>query len=159
MSYNTLDALASAIYVSRQTLAGVTIAEDDQKIRASGLYPTWEAGAHTAGEMFNTFPGIHAEGDEWQQTWECFQDYDNAVYPDIVPGNAAWYTFNRPLHGTSPETARPFVPVQGAHDTYKAGEYMIWTDGKIYPCIQETNFSPEEYPEAWGDPVDAGVTS
>lgn len=32
---------------------------------------------------------------------------------------------------------------------YKTGEYMIWTDGNTYKCIQDTNFSPEEYAQAW----------
>ena len=32
---------------------------------------------------------------------------------------------------------------------YKAGEYAIWTDGLIYLCNEDTNFSPEEYPQAW----------
>ena len=32
---------------------------------------------------------------------------------------------------------------------YKAGEYMIWTDGVVYMCKENTNFSPEEYPQAW----------
>lgn len=62
----------------------------------------------------------------------------------------AWrYTFNRPLHGKTPETARPFVPVQGAHDMYRTGEYMVYTDGKIYRCTSDTNFRPEDYPQAW----------
>ena len=26
---------------------------------------------------------------------------------------------------------------------------MIWTDGLTYKCTQDTNFSPEEYPQAW----------
>lgn len=146
---NLYDALASAIYVEKQSLNGVTINTDDQRLRASGLYADWAAGVHKTGEVFNTRAGVHAEGDEWDQTWEVFQDYDNSVYPDIVPGNSAWYTFNRPLHGKSPETARPFVPVQGAHDMYRAGEYMIYTDGLTYCCKQDTNFSPEEYPQAW----------
>ena len=55
----------------------------------------------------------------------------------------------RPLHGTSPETARPFVPVQGAHDMYRTGESMIYTDGQTYRCLSDTNFSPEESPAAW----------
>lgn len=42
------------------------------------------------------------------------------------------------------------LPVQTrAHDMYKSGEYMIWTDGNTYRCKQDTNFSPEEYPQAW----------
>src|SRR5699024_8372207 len=72
-----------------------------------------------------------------------------ATYPDINPDNAAWYTFWRPLHGKTPETARPFVPVQGAHDMYRVGEYMIYTDGITYKCVRDTNFSPTDYPQAW----------
>lgn len=37
----------------------------------------------------------------------------------------------------------------GAHDMYKVGEYMIYTDKNIYKCIQDTNFSPSDYPQAW----------
>ena len=132
-------ALASVIYVSRQTLAGQAIETDDQKIRASGLYEDWAEGKHSVGDIYN------ADG----QTWECYQAYDNAVYPDIRPGNAAWYTFNRPLHGKSKETARPWVRPMGAHDMYHAGEWMIYTDGMTYLCKQDTNFSPEEYAKAW----------
>lgn len=142
------DALASSIYMNSMALAGKAIETDDQKLRASGLYADWKAGRHAVGDVFNTHKG-EALGEEWEQTWECFQDYDNAVYPDIIPGNAAWYTFNRPLHGKSKLTARPFVPVQGSHDMYRVGEYMIFTDGLVYRCKEDTNFSPAEYAEAW----------
>lgn len=139
MDDKKLAALSSAIFVSRCTLNGEAVDTDDKRIRASGLYQEWKEGAHPKGKIYN------ADG----QTWECFQEYDNAAYPDIRPGQAAWYTFNRPLHGTTPETARPFVPVQGAHDMYHAGEYMVWTDGTIQRCKEDTNFSPEDYPQAW----------
>lgn len=138
MTDKLLEALTSSIYLSRLTLAGEAVDTDDKRLRVSGLYPDWEAGKHAVNDNYN------ADG----QTWECFQAYDNAVYPDIRPGEAAWYTFNRPLHGTSPETARPFVPVQGAHDMYRAGEYMT-LDGVLWRCVNDTNFSPEDYPEAW----------
>lgn len=26
---------------------------------------------------------------------------------------------------------------------------MIWTDGNAYLCKQDTNFGPDEYPQAW----------
>ena len=136
---NLYDALASAIYVSRVSLTGGSIDTDDKRLRASGLYEDWAPGNYAAGDIRN------AKG----QTWECFQAHNNATYPDINPDNAAWYTFWRPLHGTSPETARPFVPVQGSHDLYHAGEYMIYTDGLTYRCKQDTNYSPEDYAEAW----------
>lgn len=134
-------ALASAIYVSRKSLAGKAIETDDEKIRASGLYEDWTPGAHKAGEIYN------ADG----QTWECYADYDNGVYPDIVPGSTAWPTFNRPLHGNTRETARPWVQPTHAEDIFRYGEWMIWTDGMRYECIAEngTNFSPEEYPGGW----------
>ena len=123
MDDKTLNALSSAIFVSRCTLAGEAVDTDDKRLRASGLYPDWVAGHHAKGDIYN------ADG----QTWECYQEYDNATYPDIRPG----------------EAARPFVPVQGSHDMYRAGEYMVWTDGTIYRCKTDTNFSPADYAQAW----------
>ncbi|WP_270739770.1 hypothetical protein [Massilioclostridium coli] len=129
---------------STQVLASILLANvqpenDTQKLELSGLYPVWVEGNHPSGDICN------ARG----QTWECYQSHDTATYPDITPDNPAWYTFWRPLHGTSPETARPFVPVQGSHDMYRTGEYAIWEDGNVYRCRQDTNFSPGEYPQAW----------
>lgn len=133
-------ALASAIYFSRLQLAGEAVDTDDKRLRVSGLYEAWAPGNHAVGEIYN------AEG----QTWECVQAYDNQVYPDIRPGEAAWHTFNRPLHGTTPETARPWCkPQHGTTDIYHVGEYMVWTDGGVYRCLRDTDFSPEEYPADW----------
>lgn len=28
---------------------------------------------------------------------------------------------------------------------------MIWTDGTVKKCIQDTNFSPDDWPQAWDD--------
>ena len=128
----------SAAVVSRMMLAQMPDLTDDDKLRVSGLYDTWTAGSHAEGDICN------AGG----QTWECFQAHDCAVYPDIKPGSAAWYTFWRPLHGKTPETARPFVPVQGAHDMYRAGEYVIY-EGALYKCVQDTAYSPADYAPAW----------
>lgn len=132
-------ALESAIYYSQMLANGKTVETDDQRLRASGLFTDWAAGSYQVGDIRNAK----------NQTWECFQAHDNATYPDINPDNAAWFTFWRPLHGKSPETARPFTPVQGAHDMYRAGEYMIWTDGNTYRCKENTAYSPEEYAAAW----------
>lgn len=144
MNQKMLDALASTIYTAKLALRGDTVDDDDKRIRASGLYDDWSPGSHFVGEIFN------ADG----QTWECFQAYDNDVYPDIAPGNPAWYTFNRPLHGKTKETARPWVAPMGAHDIYRYGEYMVWIDGidgTVYRCIAAngTNFSPADYPGGW----------
>lgn len=111
---------------------------DNDRLAASALYPKWEEGQHETGDIYT------ARG----QVWECIQAYDNAVYPDIVPGGTAWGTFHRPLHATTPEQARPFVAPTGAHDIYEKGEYMT-LDGVLYKCLQDTAHSPTEYADAW----------
>ena len=110
----------------------------DEIIKCSALWDEWEPGKHVTGDIFSVGGDI----------WECFQNYDNAVYPDIVPGNAAWFTFNRPYHGTSRETARNFVHPTGAHDIYKKGEWAV-QDGKFTKANQDTAYSLAEYPQAW----------
>lgn len=128
----------SAAAVGRMVLAQMADLDDDSRIRVSGLYEPWTAGTYETGDIRNV----------GGQTWECFQAHDNATYPDIKPGSAAWFTFWRPLHGKSPKTARPFVPVQGAHDMYKIGEYAVFEDA-LYKCVQDTAYSPEDYSPAW----------
>lgn len=130
---------AAAVRADVESLFSASAMDDDGKISASYLCKEWQPGNHEKGEAYN------ANG----QTWECYQAYNNAINPDITPGNPAWYTFNRPLHGKSPETARPWVAPQGAHDMYHTGEYMIYTDGALYKCLSDTNFSPDEYAAAW----------
>lgn len=114
------------------------VVADNDRLAAGALYPKWAAGAHSRGDIYT------ARG----QVWECIQGYDNAVYPDIVPGGTAWGTFHRPLHATAPEQARPFVAPTGAHDIYKAGEYMTLGE-TLYKCLQDTAHSPTEYANAW----------
>ena len=128
----------SAAAVGRMMLAQMADLDDDARIRVSGLYELWIAGKYEVGDIRNS----------GGQTWECFQAHDCAVYPDIKPGSAAWFTFWRPLHGKSPETARPFVPVQGAHDMYKTGEYAVF-EAALYRCAQDTAYSPADYAPAW----------
>ncbi len=128
----------SAAAAGRLVLAQMAGLDDDARIRVSGLYELWTAGKYEVGDIRNS----------GGQTWACFQAHDCAVYPDIKPGSDAWFTFWRPLHGKSPETARPFVPVQGAHDMYKIGEYVVFEDA-LYKCVQDTAYSPADYAPAW----------
>ena len=133
------DILQQAQAIRAATLkAAAHVAGDNDRLGIRALYPGWTPGAYAVGDLYN------AAG----QTWECCAAYDNAVYPDIVPGNGAWHTFNRPLHGTAPDTARPFVPPVGAHDMYKAGEYMT-LDDRLYRCLMDTVYAPAEYAPAW----------
>lgn len=128
----------SAAAAGQMVLAQMAGLDDDARIRVSGLYELWTAGKYEVGDIRNS----------GGQTWACFQAHDCAVYPDIKPGSDAWFTFWRPLHGKSPETARPFVPVQGAHDMYKIGEYVVFEDA-LYKCVQDTAYSPADYAPAW----------
>ena len=122
--------------------AAAHVTADNDRLEIRALYLPWEAGEHIVGDIYT------ANG----QVWECIQAYDNAVYPDVAPGAAAWGTFHRPLHGTSPETAMPFVQPTGAHDIYKAGEYMTLAD-KLWRCRSDTAYSPTEYADAWEEEV------
>lgn len=113
----------------------------DMKIKTAGVYDKWAAGKYEVGDI-RTHAG---------QVWECWTAHDNAIYPDITPDNPqTWANFWRPLHGKSPETARPWVkPQYGTTDMYHAGEYMVYTDEKIYKCLSDTVYSPDEYAQAW----------
>ena len=132
------DLTVSTANAVRLLMAGKQPTTADEIIMCSALYDEWQEGKHVAGDVF-------CVGGE---PWECFQNYDNAVYPDIKPGNSAWYTFNRPFHGTSRETARNFVHPTGAHDIYKKGEWAV-QDGKFTKANQDTAYSLAEYQQAW----------
>lgn len=122
--------------------AQATSMTTDQQISNRFMAPVWKAGNHTLGEIYCTTP---------DSIWKCRQAYNNDVYPDIKPDSSAWYTFNIPLHGTTPETALPFVPPMEAESRYRNGEYMIWTDGKIKHCVRDTAYGPDEDASAWED--------
>lgn len=140
MNNKIYETLTATIQMIKILLANADISlTDSQKIKVSTLYEDWSAGNHAVGEVYN------ANG----QTWECYAAYDNAIYPDINPNNSAWLTFNRPLHGTTKDTARPFVHPTHSMDIYKKGEYMIWTDGTVRHCLVDTSYSPDEYAPAW----------
>ncbi len=80
--------------------------------------------------------------------YECILSHDSISNPDwTINERTLW----KPWHSRETEYALPWVQPTGAHDVYKAGEYMIWTDKKVKKCLQDTNFSPEEYPAAWED--------
>ena len=111
----------------------------DEVIENRVMCKMWMPGAHTAGEVYST----------GEQLWQCIQDYDNSVYPDIMPGGSAWGTFHKPYHGTTVETAMLWVAPTGAHDLYLTGEYMVWIDGALYLCKADTAYSPVDYAAAW----------
>lgn len=109
-------------------------------IQNRALCAKWEEGKHIVDEI-RTVEGY---------PFKCRQEHDTEVYPDIVPGGSAWATFWIPFHGTSVETALPFVQPTGAHDMYLADEYAVFDVG-VKKCIRDTAYTYIDDPTAWED--------
>ena len=73
------DLLTSTANMTKLLMKGETPKTADEIIMCSALYDEWTPGKHVAGDIFSVGGDI----------WECFQNYDNAVYPDIAPGGSA----------------------------------------------------------------------
>lgn len=120
------------------------IAESEDKtlgIQCMALFPVYvQNKQHDSGEV-STHP-------ETGYPYECMTAYDGTVQQDWTIDNR---TLWKPWHSRKKEYALPWEAPTGAHDMYKAGEYMIWSDGKVKHCLEDTNFSPVEYPQAWTD--------
>lgn len=95
-------------------------------------------------------PGSYAVGDVRAENgvpYKCVQAHDSTSNEDWKPSvtPALWMQY----HGTCCNTARAWVAPTGAHDMYRAGEWMIYTDGKLYECLSDTAYSPTDYAAAW----------
>lgn len=129
-------------YASMMQLVKETVKESDDKtmgIAFADLYPVYEQNKqHEVGEV-----ALHPDTGYPR---ECITAYDGTTQQNwTIDTSTLW----KPWHSRKPEYALPWEAPTGAHDMYKAGEYMIWTDGTVKKCIQDTNFSPDEYPQAW----------
>lgn len=85
--------------------------------------------------------------------YKVLQTHDSQGNPGWNPEQAL--SLFAPWHGISMETAQPWKKPTGAHDIYKANEYMVFTDGRTFRCLQDTAYSPTEYPKAWNAMNDA----
>ena len=127
------------------------------KIRAAmdgGVTLAAEKGAaavNTMTEMIRPWvPGTYVVGDVRLYKDipdKCVQGHDSSANPDWVPSTypALWMQY----HGTSKDTARAWVAPTGAQDMYLTGEWMIYTDGKLYECLTNTAYSPTDLPSEW----------
>ena len=139
----TTDALESVIrYARTKLMAEISVMNDKTEgITCKGLFPVYEQNhSYSVGDV-----RLHpATGNPK----ECITAYDGSVQPDWTIDTA---TLWKPWHSRKKEYALPWEAPTGAHDMYKAGEYMIWTDGTVKKCVQDTNYSPDEYPQARED--------
>lgn len=138
-----MDALESVIRYARTKLQEEVEQMDDKTdaIACKGLFSVYvQEKYHAVGEV--------ARHPETGSPKECITAYDGSVQPDwTIDTPTLW----KPWHSRKKEYALPWEAPTGAHDMYKAGEYMIWTDGVIKKALRDTNFSPEEYPADWED--------
>lgn len=115
----------------------ININSDTKEINeCTELLRKWKPGSYAVGDV-RVYEGI---------PYKCIQAHNSTGNKTWNPSVASlWIQY----HGTSVETARPWIAPTGAHDIYLAGEYMIWTDGSTYKCLSNTNFSPADYALAW----------
>lgn len=137
----TSEALESLIrYARGKLIAELSTTEDKTEgIACRGLIPVYEQNRqYEVGDVrAHPLTGYPRE---------CIQAYDGTVHQDwTIDTTSLWKSW----HSRKKEYALPWEAPTGAHDIYKSGEYMIWTDGNIYKCVQDTNFSPVEYAQAW----------
>lgn len=135
------EALESVIRYARKKLLDDIAKSDDKTdgIACRGLIPVYEQNhSYSAGDV-----RLHPKTGYPR---ECMTAYDGTVQQDwTIDTSTLW----KPWHSRKPEYALPWEAPTGAHDMYKTGEYMIWTDGFTYLCNQDTNYNPEEYAQAW----------
>ena len=117
------------------------LAQTDDKtlaIACMAFFAPWTPGKYAAGDI-RTDP-------ETGYPRECITAHDSTVNTDWTIATASIW---KPYHSRKREYALPWEVPTGAHDIYKAGEYMIWTDYEVYLCKMDTNFSPADYAGAW----------
>lgn len=105
-------------------------------IATSEYFKEWTQGNYSVGDI-RTSNG---------KPYECIHAHDSINNPTWdISVRTLW----KPYHSRKAEFALPWEQPTGAHDMYKQGEYMIWTDGEVYLCKYDTNYSPSEYAQAW----------
>lgn len=102
----------------------------------STIIRNWKPANYVIGDVRN-YNGI---------PYKCIQAHDSTENITWTPNTVSslWMQY----HGTTIETARPWIQPLGSEDIYKIDEYVIWED-KIYKCLANTNFDPITYPVAW----------
>ena len=106
-------------------------------IACMSFFDVWTNGVYEVGDVRTDV----ATG----YPYECILAHDSLVNTDWdISVRTLW----KPYHSTKKEYALPFEAPTGSHDIYKAGEYCV-VDEHIYKCVQDTNFAPKDYAQAW----------
>ena len=137
---NTMRAIGRLI--ARQARKQAPEATANDVIDLGPLLEPWKAGT-SESPIDYTVGDVRAYNN---QPWKCVQAHTHHGESGWEPGAVSmWGAY----HATDAAHALPWVKPTGAHDMYKIGEYMVWTNGKTYQCVSDTAYSPEEYAQAW----------
>lgn len=132
------DVIEALVRYAQNTLSEESVNMEDKTlaISCSTLFREWVPGKYKVGDIRT----------KDKVPYECIIAHDSTINTDwTIDERTLW----KPYHSRAKEYALPWESPTGAHDMYKTGEYMIWTDGKTYLCKQDTNYSPTEYEQAW----------
>lgn len=137
----TLRAIGRVMARYAQEQAGTMNA--DGVIEAAPLLKPWRTGTIDEPAKYALDDVRTDEG----QPWRCVQGHSHYGEPGWNPAQnrALW----APYHATKREYALAWVKPTNATDIYKTGEWMIWTDGEAYKCVQNTEWDPVTLPNAW----------
>lgn len=126
--------------LNRAVLAEKLAASEDKTlaIACMAFFEPWTPGVYAAGDI-RTDPATGYPR-------ECIFAHDSKANPGWTITTA---TLWKPYHSRKREFALPWEAPTGAHDIYKAGEYMIWSDHCVYRCKADTNFSPKDHTGVW----------
>lgn len=131
--------------VKQSVRAVFTGRKDDLLVELMSIMEPWDAyGSYVPGDVRKhngaPYTAIQASDPQGNLDWS----------PDKTP--ALWAVY----HAQSAEFALPWVAPTHAEDIYKIGEWMVWTDGKKYEAIANTDRGPDILPNNWK--VEGAVT-
>lgn len=135
---NTMVVIEQVVRLARLLMReNVSTLTHTQVISCGELVDPWCEGSYQTGDV-RRYEGV---------IYECAQGHDSTGNPSWNPKEAVslWFAW----HSDRKEFALPWVQPTGAHDQYREGEYMVWTDGQVYYCKQDTVYDPETYAQAW----------
>lgn len=134
----TMRAIGVMLARQARTYVEDTTLPSNEVIDLTPLLKNWAPGAYEVGQV------ISYEGEPYR----CIQTHDSTENPEWTPRAATsiWATY----HATDRAHALSWRSPVGAHDAYNIGEWMIYTDGIVYECLQDaTVWGPDIVPNAW----------
>lgn len=134
------EVIEALVRYAQSNLTKESAAADDKTLAIScaALFRDWAPGAYKTGDIRKD-PATGCPK-------ECMTDHDSTVNTDwTIDVGTIWKAY----HSQSKGYALPFEAPTGSHDIYRSGEYMIYTDDKVYKCLEDTSYSPADHPQAW----------